>query len=294
MTDEDNLMDGSLQPLTDGLQATLDVTAQLLAEAEEAERKARDGGAGVDDIIADLEKSWAALPVIEFKGDENDISNTRLVTGDVSYIDDWDETQVPVVKQMVAMCRAVVAVSTSPPRRSRLIVWAFGHDPKAERRDAEAGRDTFAACCHQLNVRPYVIRAMLQHQWYRHAITFAQPLPDSIDPLPEGLLGEGYLRDFSCGGDALEVAWKFPSLDLPSFLGRVVSQARVTHAQADAAFTELVNAGLLGMREGRVWFTGRSPEYLARRRTSFARSFIEPEVSREEGDSLQDLMGSTL
>lgn len=269
-----------------------DATARFLAEAEAAERAADAAGLDPDRIIAKLEAGWE-LPTLDVSSELNAdyVSRDRLADGDSAFIDDWDEAQVPVVQQMVSMCRAVVAIATSERRRRQLVQWAFGHDQVTDRINTQAGRDTFAACCHQLSVRPYVIRAMLHHQWFRHAITFTKPLPASADPLPEGLLGEGYLRDFSCGGDALAAAWHFPSQPLPDFLADVAERAKVTKKQADDAFTQLVLAGLLGTREGRVWFTGRSPDYLARRRTSFARSFIEPEVSREEGDDLRDMLG---
>ncbi len=245
----------------------LDATLRLLIEA-------RGGGApnpGGDD--------WA-LPVLDVSAElkHGSTSRDRLAAGDREYADDWDDAQVEVVSQMVTMCRALVSVATPARRREKLVQWAFGHDAKIDAASVRAGHDTFQICCMKLGVRPYVVRAMIHHEWFKHGIAL-KALPTTADPVSEGILSEGFLRDFTCGGDVLVAAWMHPSSSIPDLIKAASDSSGANKERVEAAVSTLAQAGLIGLRDGCAWFTGRSPEYLSGRRTSFARSFIEPDTS---------------
>lgn len=245
----------------------LDATLRLLIEARGGEAVSADGD------------SWA-LPMLDVSSElkQSGGSRDRLAVGDREYAEDWDEQQVVVVSQMVNMCRALVSIATPSRRREKLTQWAFGHDAKVDASTLHSGHDTFQVCCMKLGVRPYVIRAMIHHEWFKHGVTL-KALPTSADPVSDGILSEGFLRDFTCGGDVIAAVWMHPSAPMPDLIRVVMAASGAKKERVDDAIATLAQAGLIGLRDGCAWFTGRSPDYLAKRRTSFARSFIESDAS---------------
>lgn len=209
---------------------------------------------------------------------EGDQTRSRLLRGDAEYVDEWTDEQVPLVTAMATRCRAAVAPATTPTRRKEMIAWCFAQKPAPGQHPY-----TFNGCCAGLGARPYVIQAMIHHQWFMHGIELP-PLPFAADPVNQGLLSEGYLHAFDCGGDLVADTWRNPSTMAVDLIERVSKKTGIPRDQTDRALGSLLDAGILGARLGRIWFTGRSREYLAQRRTSFARSFIEPQSARQDAD----------
>lgn len=255
---------GGMEPLDDEL--SVEQLEQLLAQvADDAGRavpaQTFDDGSGLP--MVDLEEALA-----DSGAESPDQTLTRLRP---DWQEEWSEEQVPYVRLLIERCRKVVVSTTGVKARRRLVRWCFGRLP------GWGGLPvTFDQCCYQLRARPYVVQAMLHHQWFRHAIVLPEALPILSDPVHEGILTEAISYSFDAGAAVVETVWMHPSM----FTSEVIQGATakgITRDEAESGLGALVEAGLLGLRGGRVWFTGRSPEFMAKRRTSFAQSFIEPQ-----------------
>ncbi|HEU0197420.1 MAG TPA: hypothetical protein VFQ88_09435 [Nevskiaceae bacterium] len=196
--------------------------------------------------------------------------------------DDWADEQLPYAKMMTVRCRRVVSQAAGISERKRLIRWCFGVVQAKGRLHA-----TFEDCCEVLNVRKYVMQAMIQHQWFRHGIVLDEELPFTCI-VPEPVLEEARSDSFDVGEAAMRAVWLYPSRTITRVIDQV-AHGRITRDMCDVGLASMVEKGRLGLRDGRLWFTGRSPVLMAKRRASFSRTYQDPDndmVRRDPGDHL--------
>ncbi|TAN03155.1 MAG: hypothetical protein EPN36_14250 [Rhodanobacteraceae bacterium] len=178
---------------------------------------------------------------------------------------DWEDEQVPFCRLFARMCHTSIRPSTPPNKRAAALRWCFGHALSDG-----AKRVTFAQTCHMLEVRPYVMQSAIQHYLFRRGIVLDGPLSESAR-LHESFAGAAT----RCGWNGVKVAtdvWCYPSRAITQVIAGL-ADAGVD--DADETIAALVDAGILGLTAGRVWFAARSAEFVSSRRTSFARSFLD-------------------
>ncbi|HEX7324332.1 MAG TPA: hypothetical protein VF292_03120 [Rhodanobacteraceae bacterium] len=146
-------------------------------------------------------------------------------------------------------CNVDVPIRT----RAAALEWCF---VPGKRGEDKAGVE-FDATCYALGCRPFVLRARIQHQFWRSGVVLSGPLPFAAVPLPESIGSEIEARvGIDLPRRIVAAAWAYPSIP-----GEVL---RAKFASVDAVkyrgwVDALMGAGYLGIATARAYCITRNP-----------------------------------
>lgn len=178
---------------------------------------------------------------------------------------EWEPPQWPSLRLFARMCQTAIRPSAPTKKRRVALRWCFDNTLSDG-----AMRVTFARVCHVLEARTHVMQSAVQHYLFRRAIVIDEPLGDN-PCLPKEHADEAVRRDNRSGLAVATDVWRHPSRPITQVIAGLAASGV---DDADEVIAVLVDAGMLGLASGRVWFAARSTDFTSSRRTSFARSFV--------------------
>lgn len=217
------------------------------------------------ELEAMMREQWGLAP-LDVSGAMRSAEAGRVTARpDDSDQDDFTEEEWTIVKTMRKFCLDAIAISTPAKRRAKSIEWLFVRGVEDPRNGV-----SFHLSCQAFRCRPWVIQALIQHFWYLRDIV-PPVLPFLADPLPDSLQSEAILHGWEDGMRIAATSWMRPGAVDPVLREAVGIDSGSYGRSMDA----LVEAGVIGLRLGRVYVTSRPASF---RRTgqsvSWSNSFL--------------------
>jgi len=214
-----------------------------------------------DDLegLSPFDLDWGIeLPKQDEHGDDSDQDSYTPKIGE----EDYSEEEAAILKVLKKHVRDACNVNTTWRRRKKALEWCFIRGIKDKN-----GID-FHTACMALGARPEVVLARLHHQLYVAGVPLREPLSIWIDPLPEQYESESIMAAWEDGLTLVKHVWRWPGIP--------VNKLQEESAIKDifAVLEKLEKAGLVALRFGCVFLTGRSPETVRRRTFSWSKSFF--------------------
>lgn len=242
----------------------LDAVRALMGGGEEP--PAEDDSVGLSDasIEALMRKNWGLREMDVSKEAESLAVGRVALREDENAQDDFTEEEWIIVKAMQAKCRKAINAAVSDRQRKRATDWCF------VRGTEDSKGVSFHLACEALQVRPFVVQALIHHYWFQRGIVMPEPLAFMADPLPDSLQSEALLHAWEPGLRIAANAWTNPSLEERTLRTRL----DMTDDEYNTAYLRLTEAGMIANRLGRIYLTSRGPAFRKFRRVSWSRSFI--------------------
>lgn len=157
--------------------------------------------------------------------------------------------------------RAASKVNSTDAQRIKALEWIFV--PNSEDKDSL----TFSLCCGALGARPYLIQVRLQYQLYQACIPLPAPLPFLAASIPESLCSEILCFGGELSLDVAKEIWFRPGIradllrDMFSHSSQQIS-TNITNREFLLATELIEERGIIGLKMGYWFFTGRQPDTL--------------------------------
>jgi hypothetical protein len=210
----------------------------------------------------------------ELGGSINFENESDLPSVETPLIDATDYEEGPereAFERIKKAVRAACNVNSTDAHRIKALEWIFvpNHEDKGAR-----GSLTFSLCCGALGARSHLVQVRLHYQLYDACIPLPAPLPFLASSIPESLCSE-----ILCfGGElSLEVAkeiWFRPGIRADMLRDMF---SNVPNREFLLATELIEERGIIGLKMGYWFFTGRQPDALpihVRNRFHWADSII--------------------
>lgn len=184
---------------------------------------------------------------------ENEGDQPTVETPLIDSTDYEDGAEREAFERIKKAVRAACNVNSTEAQRIKALEWIFV--PNVEDKDSL----TFLLCCGALGARSYLIQVRLQYQFYDSCLPLPAPLPFLAASIPEGLCSEILCFGGELSLDIAKEIWFRPGIraDLLRDMFSYVPNREFLLA------TELIEEhGIIGLKMGYWFFTGRQPDSL--------------------------------
>ena len=192
---------------------------------------------------------------------ENESDQPSVETPLVDATDYEDGPEREAFERIKKAVRAASNVNSTDAQRIKALEWIFV--PNLEDKDSL----TFSLCCGALGARPYLIQVRLQYQLYWACIPLPAPLPFLAASIPESLCSEILCFGGELSLDVAKEIWFRPGIradllrDMFAHSSQQIS-TDVTNREFLMATELIEERGLIGLKMGYWFFTGRQPDAL--------------------------------
>ena len=192
---------------------------------------------------------------------ENESDQPSVETPLIDATDYEDGPEREAFERIKKAVRAASNVNSTDAQRIKALEWIFV--PNLEDKDSL----TFSLCCGALGARPYLIQVRLQYQLYWACIPLPAPLPFLAASIPESLCSEILCFGGELSLDVAKEIWFRPGIRADMLRDMFAhSSQQISTDATNREFllaTELIEErGIIGLKMGYWFFTGRQPDAL--------------------------------
>ncbi|MDD5056558.1 MAG: hypothetical protein PHQ60_02195 [Sideroxydans sp.] len=149
--------------------------------------------------------------------------------------------------------RAACNVNSADAQRIKALEWIFV--PNAMDKNSL----TFSLCCGALGARPYLIQVRLQYQLYLACLPLPAPLPFLAVSIPASLCSEILCFGGELSLDVAKEIWFKPGIRADMLRDMF---SHVPNRELLVATELIEERGIIGLKMGHWFFTGRQPDAL--------------------------------